>query len=132
MPILENSDPPVRSETKAGHVGSISQCLDVERQKMTLFASRKKLVTFRVTTEEYEALRGLCISRRARSISELTRGAVLQQLSADALARSVGSDDLVTLISALEQIDDELRHIRGRISRIVGPAAVRARGDQGE
>jgi hypothetical protein len=90
---------------------------------MTLVASRKKLVTFRVTMEEYEALRGLCISRRARSISELTRGAVLQQLSTDALPRNAEPDDLVTLISVLEQIDDELRHIRGRISRIVGPTA---------
>jgi hypothetical protein len=96
---------------------------------MTLLASRKKLVTFRVTMEEYEALRGLCVSRRARSISELTRGAVLQQLSTDALSRSAAPDDLVTLISVLEQIDDELRHIRGRISRIVGPAAARAVGD---
>jgi hypothetical protein len=96
---------------------------------MTLLASRKKLVTFRVTMEEYEALRGLCISRRARSISELTRGAVLQQLSMDALSRSAAPEDLVTLISVLEQIDDELRHIRGRISRIVGPAASRAVGD---
>lgn len=93
---------------------------------MTLLASRKKLVTFRVTMEEYEALRGLCISRRARSISELTRGAVLQQLSTDAHSRSAEPDDLVTLISVLEQIDDELRHIRGRISRIVGATAERA------
>jgi hypothetical protein len=90
---------------------------------MTLVASRKKLVTFRVTMEEYEALRGLCISRRARSISELTRGAVLQQLSTETLPRSAAPEDLVTLISVLEQIDDELRHIRGRISRIVGPTA---------
>lgn len=96
---------------------------------MTLIASRKKLVTFRVTMEEYEALRGLCISRRARSISELTRGAVLQQLSTDALARSAAPEELVTLISVLEQIDDELRHIRGRISRIVGPTAARSVGD---
>ena len=96
---------------------------------MTLLASRKKLVTFRVTMEEYEALRGLCISRRARSISELTRGAVLQQLSMDALPRSAEPEDLVTLISVLEQIDDELRHIRGRISSIVGSAASQVAGD---
>ena len=108
---------------------------------MTLTASRKKLVTFRVTMEEYEALRGLCISRRARSISELTRGAVLQQLSTqpsrrsgsgnepDAVSGSDAPEDLVTLISILEQIDDELRHIRGRISRIVGLGAPRAAGD---
>lgn len=101
-----------------------------ERQIMTLLASRKKLVTFRVTAEEYEALRDLCISRRARSISELTRGAVLQELSGDSLPRKSTPDELVTLISALEQIDDELRHIRVQISRIVGPAAERVRGER--
>jgi hypothetical protein len=96
---------------------------------MTLLASRKKLVTFRVTMEEYEALRGLCISRRARSISELTRGAVLQQLSTEALSRTAAPEEQVTLISVLEQIDGDLREIRGRISRIVGPGAARAAGD---
>ena len=93
---------------------------------MTLFATRKRLVTFRLTKDEYEALRALCVSKRARSISELTRGAVLQQLSPDSPPRGVISDDLITLISALEQIDDALRDLSGRISKILGPAASRA------
>ena len=71
-------------------------------------------------------LRGLCVSRRARSISELTRGAVLQQLSEDSPSPRSVSDDMITLISALERIDGELRDIRGRILGIVSPAVVHA------
>jgi hypothetical protein len=97
---------------------------------MTPLASRKKLVTFRVTMEEYEALRCLCVSRRARSISELTRGAVLQQLSEDLVSRSCDRGDLFTLISTLEHIDDQLRNIRGRISRIAGFTNERLKAEQ--
>ena len=87
---------------------------------MTLFASRKKLVTFRVTREEYESLRSLCISKGIRSISELTRDAVLQQISSDRVSRKLVSNDLISLISSLEEIDDAIRTLSGRISDILG------------
>jgi hypothetical protein len=90
---------------------------------MTLLASRKKLITFRVTAEEYEALKNVCISKRSRSISELTRGAVLQQLAADSSFTKFYFGDLVALISDLEQIDEALRDLSGRISKLLGPAA---------
>jgi hypothetical protein len=92
---------------------------------MTLLASRKKLITFRVTVEEYEALRQICISKRARSISELTRGAVLQQLSAETPSRAVISGDLISLVSALEQIDGAIKELSGHISKVLGPAGER-------
>jgi hypothetical protein len=92
---------------------------------MTLFTSRKKLVTFRLTVEEYQALKSLCITKGVRSISELTRDAVLQQLS-NRPSRSLVSGDLVTLISALEHIDDALQDLSGRISTVLGPACNRS------
>lgn len=87
---------------------------------MTLFASRKKLVTFRVTREEYEALRSLCISRGIRSISELTRDAVLQQVSSERVSRKLVSNDLISLMSSLEQIDEAIKDLSGRISNVLG------------
>ena len=93
---------------------------------MKLFASRKRLVTFRLTLEEYEAVRNLCISRGVRSISELTREAVLQQLSADRQSRTFVSGDLVTLIGALEHIDDALKDLSGRILNVLGPSGKRS------
>jgi hypothetical protein len=98
----------------------------VEVDIMTLFASRKRLVTFRLTLEEYEALKSLCISKGVRSISELTREAVLQQLSADRQSRTLVSGDLVTLISALEHIDDALKDLSGRILSVLGPSGKRS------
>jgi hypothetical protein len=92
---------------------------------MTLFSSRKKLVTFRVTEEEYEALKNFCITKGVRSISELTRQAVLQQLSADRQSRTV-SGDLVTLISTLEHVDDVLKNLSSGISNALGPAYKRS------
>jgi len=91
-----------------------------------IFASRKRLVTFRLTLEEYDALKGLCISKGVRSISELTREAVLKQLSADHQSRTLVSGDLVTLISALEHIDDALKILSGRISNVLGPTGKRS------
>jgi hypothetical protein len=93
---------------------------------MTLCSSRKKLVTFRLTVEEYEALKSLCIEKGVRSISELTREAVLQHLSTDRQARTIGSGDLVTLITTLEHIDDALKDLGVRISSAFGPSGKRS------
>jgi hypothetical protein len=90
---------------------------------MMLFASRKKLVTFRITSEEYEALRSLCVSKGVRSISELTRDAVLQQITSDRVSRLLVADDLSSLLSALEQIDTAMRELSGRISKVLGPTS---------
>lgn len=90
---------------------------------MTLLATRKRLVTFRLTDDEYEALKQLCISKGIRSISELTRDAVLQQLSAGRHSRTFVSEDLMTLMTALEDIDDALKDLSRRISNVLGPRA---------
>lgn len=94
---------------------------------MTLFTSRKKLVTYRLTVEEYQALKSLCITKGVRSISELTRDAVLQQLTAGRPSRNLVSGDLASLTSALEHIDDALLDLSGRISNVLGPACKRSR-----
>lgn len=93
---------------------------------MTLCSSRKKLVTFRLTVEEYEALKSLCIQKGVRSISELTREAVLQHLSTDRQPQAIGSGDLVTLITTLEHIDDALKDLGVRISSAFGPPEKRS------
>ena len=87
-----------------------------------MFSSKKKLVTFRLAVEEYEAMKTLCESRGIRSVSELTREAVLQQIVADRQSRTMKAGDLITLISDLEQIDNALRELSGRISTILGPS----------
>jgi len=94
---------------------------------MPLFSSRKKLVTYRLSLEEYEAVRSLCISRGVRSISELTRDAVLQQLSTDRISRNIASGNLISLMSALEQIDVLIKDLSGRISNVLGSTSSNSR-----
>lgn len=88
---------------------------------MPLFASRKKSVTFRLTTEEYTALRNYCIANNVRSVSELARQSILQQVNRNRAQRDLISGDLVALGSALVEIDGALKTLSGRISKVLGP-----------
>ena len=88
---------------------------------MALFTSRKKSVTFRLSPEEFEALRNYCLGRNVRSISELARKSILQHVHADDSKRDLVLMDLVTLGSSLEEIDVALQALSGRISTVLGP-----------
>jgi hypothetical protein len=68
---------------------------------MPLFSSRTKSVTFRISAEEYEALRNCCIANKVRSIFELARESSLQQIYGDRSHRNLVSADLVALGSVL-------------------------------
>jgi hypothetical protein len=87
---------------------------------MSLINSRNKLVTFRLSLEEFESLRSFCISKGARSVSEFARDAILHQINGSGAQRTFVSGDLVTLSSALEDIDIALKNLSGRISKILG------------
>jgi hypothetical protein len=88
---------------------------------MPLFAgSRNKSVTFRLTTEEYTALRNYCIASNVRSVSELARQSILQQVNRSHPQRDLISGDLAALGSALVEIDGALKNLSGRISRVLG------------
>jgi hypothetical protein len=89
---------------------------------MPLLNCKKKSVTFRLSAEEYEALRNYCIARKVRSVSELARESILPRVFEDLSQRSVISGDAVALGSALEEIDTALKHLSGRISRLLFPS----------
>jgi hypothetical protein len=89
---------------------------------MPLLTSRTKLVSFRLSAEEYEALRNYCIARKVRSVSELTRESILLQVYGDRSQRNLITGDIVALGSALEEIDVALKNLSGRISRVLGPS----------
>lgn len=93
---------------------------------MPLFASRTKSVTFRLSAEEYAALRSYCIANKVRSVSELARQAILQQVEGNRSQRNLISGDLVALGSALVEIDGALKNLSGRISRVLGPTQKQA------
>jgi hypothetical protein len=88
---------------------------------MPLFTSRKKSVTFRLSAEEFEALRSYCITHKIRSISELARASILQHVYGDRARRNLVSKDLLSLGSALEDIDTAIRDLSTKIAKVLGP-----------
>jgi len=67
---------------------------------MTVESRRSKMVTFRVSVDEYHSLSAACVTRRVRSISELARAAVQQWIKES---------------SPSNPLDTELQHVEKRI-----------------
>lgn len=87
---------------------------------MPLFNTRAKSITFRLSLEEYEAVKTYCMANRIR-ISELAREATLEQIAADSHPRTFVSGDLTALSSGLEEIDCALHQLSEKIGKVLGP-----------
>ena|SRR5579872_4062679 len=88
---------------------------------MVILKRRSRLVTFRVSAEEYESLTKTCLEHRARSIAEFARAAVLQQLQMVHAPTGSLSGDLTTLSRGLHDLDVLLADVRKRIHGVLGP-----------
>ena len=62
---------------------------------------QKQTGTFRLDPDEYDALRRVCISTGARSMSEFAREAVLGHVNAGGTSKTTLEGDLVTLTGRL-------------------------------
>jgi hypothetical protein len=78
------------------------------------------LVTFRLDPEEYAALRRVCVSAGARSISEFAREAVLSSVESGGAGKSSLEGDLATLTGRLNELDRVLKQASGLIERVLG------------
>ena len=87
---------------------------------MSLFNIRNKSISFRLSLEEYEALRSYSRIKRVR-ISELAREATLQHIAGESSNRNFVSGDLTALSSGLEEIDGALKMLSEKISKVLGP-----------
>lgn len=91
-----------------------------ERVRMTVLKSRTRSVTFRLSLDEFELLKQVCIATKARSVSDFTREAVLDRV-AMRLGENISlSTDLRTLNGRLQALDSVLRDTRGQIAKILG------------
>jgi hypothetical protein len=79
-----------------------------------------RLVTFRLSDAEYEALRSACELHGVRSVSEFGRDAVLSRMHTLAKTTVSLGEDLTTLGTRLEDLDEALRDLSGHISRVLG------------
>ncbi|MBV9268439.1 MAG: hypothetical protein JO061_19890 [Acidobacteriaceae bacterium] len=103
---------------------------------MVVLQRRSRLVTFRVSADEYDALMQACLGSGARSVAEFARIAVLQRARmVDAQAGTL-QGDLTTLGKTLGELDATLDLARKRIRDLLGTGteaehrnAVRERGE---
>ena len=87
---------------------------------MSVLINRNHLVTFRLSSDEYESLKTTCTTGGARSISDFARSAVLYQLKAYNLQRVTLAEDLTTLGVDLDDLDGALRELSRRIAKVLG------------
>src|ERR1041384_5373845 len=97
-----------------------SSHLKRRRTKVAVLRSRSRLVTFRLDPEEYAALRRVCISTGARSLSEFAREAVLSSVDAGGAAKTTLGGDLMTLTSRLHELDRLLKGVSGLLGKVLG------------
>jgi hypothetical protein len=86
---------------------------------VAVLRSRSRLVTFRLDPEEYAALRRVCVTAGARSMSEFAREAVLGSVEAGGGPKAGLGGDLVTLTNRLRELDRQLRSMSGLLSQVL-------------
>lgn len=90
--------------------------------EMTTFRRGSRLVTFRVSAEEYDDLSKWSRVSGARSISEFARSAVRQNVQSLRVPSGTLTGDLATLVRTLTDLDTALSETRKRIRGVLGSA----------
>lgn len=84
---------------------------------MSVINPRNRLVNFRLSEAEFEALRQKCGSTGARSISEFARTAVLEKING---AESAGGDNSRHRVL---QLDNKVAELETRVSQLLNLVA---------
>ncbi|MBZ5582798.1 MAG: hypothetical protein LAQ30_11475 [Acidobacteriia bacterium] len=81
---------------------------------------RTRVVTFRVSGEEFGLLTRARVLSEARSLSSFARRAVLEKVRTMESPSRTLSGDLATLAKTLAELDGALRDVSKRIRRVLG------------
>ena len=95
---------------------------------MVVLKRRPMMVTFRLTTEEHEAMTKCCVECGARSLADFARAAVQQRIQAMRTPAGTITGDLMTLSKGLRQLDSSLGNLRKQIRGLLGPVVSRLNG----
>lgn len=106
---------------RAGHIQASAHVVSTRR---------RRLVTFRLTEPEYEAVKKAYMESGERSISEFVHRAVLNEVSRQGVGRITFADDLNTLTLRLKELDSSIREVSARISRLLGTEATPPGADE--
>jgi hypothetical protein len=88
---------------------------------MSVLKSKARIVTFRVSADEYEVLARASLRSGARSLAEFSRAAIFDKVAALSAPRLALNRDLTTLGKALGELDVALQAASDRINRLLGP-----------
>ena len=88
---------------------------------MGVFKPRTRIVSFRLSQEEYEALKRLCLAQGAHSVSEYARAMTCGVLN-DGAGAPAGKFE--TDLRTLKEIVYDLREEMGRLTQIVDGSRV--------
>jgi hypothetical protein len=84
---------------------------------------KDRLVSFRLSDEEYRALRSFCSNNGIRNLSEFARSALSQMVEARDLRPGRpgvhASDEFSIRVSSLNETMSRLTHAVGRLSRLI-------------
>ena len=92
----------------------------INEKHMLVMKRRSRLVTFRVSAEEHDALMRSCVASGARSIADFARASVLHTAQRMDSPTATLSGDLTTLSKSLGELDASLSEIRKRIRGVLG------------
>src|SRR5262250_3057512 len=97
--------------------GMLVSNTNLSGKAMPVFKRRTKLVSFRVSDEEYEKLQGACLAEGARSISELARSALRRTVWAQNPSLDVHAPEAEG--SGTRELIDTMRELNRQLSQLV-------------
>ncbi|MCX6588739.1 MAG: hypothetical protein NTX13_19410 [Acidobacteria bacterium] len=82
----------------------------------TQFRPRRSIVTFRLSSEEYESVKQSSEEAKSRSLSDYAREAVLSRV---AMEREPHEAETSAFAAYLERLNEVMREIDGKLSQIL-------------
>lgn len=89
---------------------------------MNALKRRSRMVSFRLSEEEYEGLKHICMTIGARSLSDIARDAVQRLLSNGTEPKSYSDAQLRILYEKMDALDQEVK----RLGALVGQPEISA------
>jgi hypothetical protein len=84
---------------------------------MNVLKRRSRMVSFRLSEEEYEDLRHICLTAGARSLSDIARDAVHRLIDNGGEQKKDVESQLRLLNERVDAIDQEVRRLAGRVEQ---------------
>ncbi len=87
-----------------------------------MFKTRTRMVSFRLSEDEYERLKELSITECARSVSDFARAALCKLPSANGESAVTAAPRIEKLEDTVRQLKVELRQLRQLVEASMNPA----------